>query len=228
MNLLLLLNQDKHCKTALEALSECFFKHEVKIILSRKVGKNDNLPKEILSLIEFEKSDVLGFFEEFNLMDCKDINSVESVAKVKNFAPDLIISIRFGQILREEIISLPRFGVLNLHSGLLPKYRGIMASFWAILRGEKEIGMSLHYILDRGIDTGDIIDISKAEVDFSKSLFWNINGLYFDGCRMIKKAIKNIETDKKIVGLKQAKDGDYFSYPNSDEVQKFKEIMVLV
>ena len=84
-------------------------------------------------------------------------NSPEGIDTVRALAPDLIISVRYGIILRPPVLSVPRLGVLNLHSGLLPAYRGVLATFRALLRGDSTIGSTLHYITDRTIDTGPIV-----------------------------------------------------------------------
>jgi len=84
------------------------------------------------------------------------VNAPETLAMLAEWAPDLGISIAYDQILGGTAIRLPRLGTLNLHAGQLPRYRGRNVINWAILNGETEIGLTLHYI-DEGIDTGDII-----------------------------------------------------------------------
>jgi methionyl-tRNA formyltransferase len=74
---------------------------------------------------------------------------------VRELAPDLILSVFYGRIFREPMISLPRLGTLNLHFGLLPEYRGNRPMPWAMINGDAP-GMTLHHI-DPGIDSGDVI-----------------------------------------------------------------------
>ena len=159
-----------------------------------------------------------------------DINSDEAIADLKNFAPDLFISIRFGQIFKQPLINIPRHGVLNLHSGILPDYRGVMASFWAILNGAKKLGTTLHYISDSGIDTGEIISFSESEIDPNSSLVLNINHLYQAGCGLITQALEKISAGEKITTIDQKTlgDGGYFSYPKEGDVKKFLALMPLV
>ena len=71
--------------------------------------------------------------------------------------PDVLVSAYFSQILKSEIIQLPRFGVLNIHPGWLPAYRGAMAYFWVLHNGSDPGGVSVHWI-DEGIDTGEILE----------------------------------------------------------------------
>lgn len=83
-------------------------------------------------------------------------NDPAFVAAVRALAPDLIVSVAYDQILRGELRAVPRLGCLNVHAGALPKYRGRNVINWAIINGEREIGLTAH-LIDEGIDTGDIL-----------------------------------------------------------------------
>ena len=78
--------------------------------------------------------------------------------------PDLIVVVAYGQILPGQILDLPRFGCLNVHASLLPKYRGAAPIQWAILNDEKETGVTLMK-LDPGLDTGDILTRQATPID---------------------------------------------------------------
>ncbi|MHB1330076.1 MAG: formyltransferase family protein, partial [Gemmatimonadales bacterium] len=80
---------------------------------------------------------------------------------------DLFLSLRFGHILGADAIAIPPRGVLNLHSGLLPAYRGVLATFRALLAGDAEIGCTLHWIDSPAIDRGGIIATARQPVDRS-------------------------------------------------------------
>lgn len=71
-------------------------------------------------------------------------------------SPDLVVVAAFGQILPERVLALPRFGCINLHTSLLPKYRGAAPIQWAILNGEDETGVTIMK-MDAGLDTGDVL-----------------------------------------------------------------------
>ena len=93
---------------------------------------------------------------------------------------------------RNTLSAVPKHGVLNLHSGRLPDYKGVMATFWALLNDEKEIGTTLHYIDDCGIDTGRVITTTSMTVDRNRSYLWHVLGLYDAGCRSVLSAIQQI------------------------------------
>lgn len=84
------------------------------------------------------------------------VNSDESLAEIGGFGADLHVSMSYDQILRERLLSLPPRGTLNCHAGALPFYRGRNPLTWAIINGEAEFGVTVHWV-DLGIDTGDIV-----------------------------------------------------------------------
>lgn len=89
------------------------------------------------------------------------LRSPEAVAEVKAIAPDLIVTAAYGQILPKSVLDVPRFGCVNVHGSLLPRYRGGAPIQRAIINGESVTGVTLMYMAE-GMDTGDMID--KVEV----------------------------------------------------------------
>ena len=87
----------------------------------------------------------------------ESVNSPDWIAKIRSWAPDLILSFYYRNMIDEEILSVPRLGAFNLHGSLLPKYRGRAPINWAILNGEKQTGMTLHHMVKKA-DAGDIVD----------------------------------------------------------------------
>lgn len=236
MKIILFLNNDIHSATALKLLAGELENHEVKIILSQKVGNVEGLSQELNEMKSCEQFEVAQFFSGFppgfslgETHSYKNINSEEALQDFKNFAPDLMLSIRFGQIFKPALIAIPRLGVLNLHSGILPNYRGVMASFWAILNGKKSLGTTLHYINDGSIDTGAVVGFSASEIDWNSSLILNINNLYQAGCELVVQVLQKISAGEEIatVSQKSLGEGRYFSYPAKEDVKKFLELMPL-
>ena len=84
------------------------------------------------------------------------VNSKASLNKIKSFNCDLLVSMSFNQIFREDLINLTPIGIINCHAGKLPFYRGRNILNWALINDEKEFGITVHFV-DTGIDTGDII-----------------------------------------------------------------------
>lgn len=89
------------------------------------------------------------------------VRNAECVAHLKEYEPDIIIVEAFGQIIPKEILDMPRFGCINVHASLLPKYRGASPIQWAVINGDEVTGVTIQR-MDEGIDTGDIV--AKQEV----------------------------------------------------------------
>ncbi len=85
-----------------------------------------------------------------------DMNSPESVKVLEEIKPDMIFVCTFSQILSRDVLRVPRCGCINIHAGLLPKYRGPASNFWVLFNKEKKTGVTFHYMTE-GIDNGDII-----------------------------------------------------------------------
>lgn len=84
------------------------------------------------------------------------VREPEFVDILRNINPDVIVVVAFGQILSKEILEMPKYGCVNVHASLLPKYRGAAPIQWAVIGGEKESGVTTMR-MDAGIDTGDMI-----------------------------------------------------------------------
>ncbi len=88
----------------------------------------------------------------------------EFVAELAELKLDLIVVIAYGQILRENILSLPKHFCMNIHASLLPRYRGAAPINWAIINGDKESGVTTMK-MDKGLDTGDILLMKKVAIE---------------------------------------------------------------
>lgn len=151
-----------------------------------------------------------------------DIKSEQGLAILSMCQPDLIISIRYGVILNDAVIEKSRLGVLNLHSGKLPDYRGVMATFWAMLNSEAYAGTTLHYIQNSRIDEGDIIASTELPIEANRSYLWHVLGLYPDGCETILKAVKRLEQSQVVKTSPQPNTGNYYTYPKTEDLELFE------
>ena len=86
------------------------------------------------------------------------------IEDLEQLAPDVIVVVAYGQILPERILNIPKYGCINVHGSLLPKYRGAGPIQWAVLNGEKETGITTMY-MEKGLDTGDMIDKAVIPLD---------------------------------------------------------------
>lgn len=123
----------------------------------------------------------------------KRVKNPEFVNILKTLKPDVIVVIAFGQILSKEILELPKYGCINVHASLLPKYRGAAPIQWAVINGDKKSGVTTMYMAE-GLDTGDIIDTSEIVLDEKEtggSLFDKLADL---GGQLILNTLDKLET----------------------------------
>ena len=93
----------------------------------------------------------------FSVVEQPSAKSKEGfIAALRRIAPDLILVWSYPMILPREAVEIPRYGCVNVHLGLLPEYRGLNGVRWALLNGEDQTGVTLHF-MDAGIDSGDMI-----------------------------------------------------------------------
>ena len=85
-------------------------------------------------------------------------------ANMKGLAPELIVVVAYGCILPQSVLEIPKYGCINLHVSLLPKYRGSAPVQWAVLNGDAETGVSIMQ-MDAGLDTGDVLVCEKIAID---------------------------------------------------------------
>ena len=150
-------------------------------------------------------------------------NDPQGLEAMSCCAPDLVISVRYRRILGAEAIAIPRNGVANLHSGLLPAYKGVMATFWAMLNGEAAIGSTLHHIVDAGIDTGPIIGRAPLPAEPQRTYLANVLSLYPPGCAMVVDAVRRIEARESPGHVEQPREGRYYSSPEAADLVRFQQ-----
>jgi|TARA_B110000879_G_C11181155_1_gene518447 methionyl-tRNA formyltransferase len=234
MNITIVTNRDLASHIALTRLVKGLSGHRLAIFLSEKVGGDQPLAQPLVALAAFEKNfledgrpsfDQLAVAAGCSIQGFSDIgnqiNSPAGVARIQATEPELIISLRFGLIIRDEVIAIPRHGLINLHSGRLPDYRGVMATFRAMLNGDAEIASTLHFIQDSGVDTGDIISTRPIPVVADKSYLFNVLNLYAGGCDQILQAVAAVDAGQPLTAEPQQGSAGYFSFPTEDELAAF-------
>lgn len=93
----------------------------------------------------------------------ESMKSEEAIELVKSFAPDVIVVAAYGKILPKAVLDIPKYGCLNIHGSLLPKYRGAAPIQQSVLNGDKVTGITT-MLMDVGLDTGDILQTAQTEI----------------------------------------------------------------
>ena len=119
-------------------------------------------------------------------------NNEEFIEEIKSLKPDVICVVAYGKILPKDILDIPKFGCINVHASLLPKYRGAAPIQWAVLNGDKTTGVTTMY-MDIGMDTGDMILKQEVEIgeDETTGELWD--RLSKIGAKLLVETLKRIE-----------------------------------
>ena len=172
--------------------------------LIRRRGVADVLTDRGIRLIELDRS----------------INHALSLDKIREMGADVLLSVAGNEVFRRPLIDLTPHGCLNLHTALLPKYRGLMPSFWVLKNRETHTGVSV-FLVDDGIDTGPLVVQRKVEIgEMSQDAL--IRHTKQIGMEMIVEAMDLLGQD----GFEPAPNDDdqatYFGFPTREDVKAFR------
>ena len=184
-------------RESLEALYNT--KNEIELVVTNPDRKKGRGMKVIESPVkEFAKE------KQINISQPEKVkNNQEFINQLRELEPDLLVVVAYGKILPKEVLDIPKYGAINVHGSLLPKYRGAAPIQWAIINGEKETGVTTMF-MDVGMDTGDMILKEKVSIsdDETTGELWQrlskIGGeLLVRTVEKIEETAKNIEEDKQ-------------------------------
>ena len=168
------------------------------------------------------KSSIESLLISKNITEIKikgSLNSESSLKKMSLLKPDLIVSILGNQIFKKNLITLPKYGSINLHTALLPKYRGLMPTFWVLKNNEKYTGVSVFFI-DEGIDSGPILVQKKIEIK-NQTQAELIKLTKRTGMLAIVEAISLIMSGNYKLIENPNNQMSYYSFPTSTDVKEF-------
>ena len=251
MRLIIFTNRDLASNLFLNHIMPHVAPYVVHIFLSDKVGKatTSATPDELQTLKFFEQTlpntvvfpsldaqyrifteggkwhsfNELSRYYDVPITSLNDVRSAESLKTIASLQPDLVLSVRYGRIFGSDFLKIPKRGVINLHSGKLPQYRGVLPTFRALMNSDEVLYPTLHYIEDGTIDTGGIIGMAELKVEKDKSLLWHVLQLYPASVDLVVDAIEQIADGNKPLAQEQG-DADvaYFTFPTVEELANFQ------
>lgn len=230
MKIVLLGHDDLPSLYALQRVIEDAPQHRYVAFFSGELPRSAEMPRDLVELARIDAHLCTRLRQSGRLarplLEARELPQPNSAAGreiLEALAPDLIVSIRYRRILRDAVLAIPPHGVLNLHSGVLPDYKGVMATFWAMLHGVETIGATLHRIIDAGIDTGPVIGIRRIAADYGSTYLANVLRLYDPGCELVTAALQAIAAAKEPAATPQKPGGRYFSTPGAADLEAFRE-----
>ena len=166
--------------------------HKVRLKLSNKISFISSP-----LVIDYARKRGIQTFETRNP------NNKKFLTILRELKPDVIIN-QSQSIIKEGLLNIPKIGVINRHNALLPKNRGRLSPFWVLYKGEKETGVSIHFV-DEGIDSGEIIVQKKYKVSDNDTFNSLVKRNYEIAGKAMLEALDKLES------------GDYSLIPNDDE-----------
>lgn len=121
------------------------------------------------------------------------LKSDDAYELIQNLNPDIIVVAAYGKILPKNILDFPKYGCVNIHASLLPKYRGAAPIQWAVLNGDKETGITIMKMAE-GLDTGDMILVDKTEIGENETSAELFDRLAKQGAASLIKALDMLES----------------------------------
>ena len=137
------------------------------------------------------------------------VREPEFVEKLRQMEPDAIVVVAFGQILPKSILEIPRYGCVNIHASLLPKYRGAAPIQWAVIDGERESGVTTMF-MNEGLDTGDMLEKEAVTLDTKETGGSLHDKLSAIGGRLILSTLNGLE-DGTLNGTPQTDEGTCYA-----------------
>lgn len=139
--------------------------------------------------------------------------------------PDVIISFSAPTVFKSRLLNIPRLGCINLHCSYLPKYAGLLPSFWVLFHQETETGATVHYMDDK-IDNGGILGQVKVPISPGSSMFDIIISTKVAGGNLMRDIIGKMACGEKIeIRPNSADDSNYFSWPTTEQMMEFRKRM---
>ncbi len=156
------------------------------------------------------------------ILTTRSVNQPECIEKIRAIAPDVIVSVAAPEIFKLELLSIPRLGCINMHSGRLPTYRGMMPTFWQMLRGEPAVTITAHRMAEK-LDAGDVLATRLFEIKKNDSLDRVIKGTKCEGARLLIEVLGNLRADRAQATPLDMKEASYFSFPKAEDVREFRK-----
>jgi len=156
------------------------------------------------------------------IVDCGSVNDPAYIDRIKTINPDVVASVAAPEIFKKGILDAPKLGCINIHSGKLPIYRGMMPNFWQLLHGEQHAVVTVHEMVEK-LDAGDILGTLEWPLKEHDSLDRVITGTKQDGARlmmdiMLKMKAGEAETTPLDMSTKK-----YFRFPQRKDVKAFRK-----
>jgi methionyl-tRNA formyltransferase len=147
-------------------------------------------------------------------------NAPEFVELVRRRAPELLVSVACPYILKEPLLDLAPKGAINIHHAPLPRYKGMMPTFWQMYHGEKTVGLTIHYMVSK-LDEGQALLQDEQRIVPGETLDQLIRRSKRHGAHAMAKVLRQLRDGTSSSKVMDQSKGSYFTFPTADEIKEF-------
>ena len=150
------------------------------------------------------------------------VNDNSYIETITRLNPDVIASVAAPEVFKKPILSVPNLKCINIHSGRLPVYRGMMPNFWQLLHGEPNATITIHEMVEK-LDAGGILATEEFELRQADSLDRIIIGTKQAGARLMNEVLSNFHSMCNQIQTLDMSEASYFSFPTSKDVRTLRQ-----
>lgn len=157
-------------------------------------------------------------------VECRSIedpNSPEFLAGVSSRQSHLLISIACPYILKKSLLEIPRLGCINIHHAPLPRYKGMMPTFWQLYRGERTVGLTIHYMTEK-LDEGRALLQEQLAVEDGEALDHLIRRSKRHAAHCLARVLRSLASGSTAPRILNRENGSYFTFPTLAEIREFQ------
>lgn len=151
------------------------------------------------------------------------VNDAAYVERVRELGPDVIVSVAAPEIFKKEILGAARLGCINIHSGRLPVYRGMMPTFWQLLEGESFVTVTVHEMAEK-LDAGGVLGTIRFPLRERDSLHRVITGTKQEGARLMIDVLRGMRAGSAEAQALDMSEAKYYSFPKPEDVRRFRAL----
>jgi methionyl-tRNA formyltransferase len=150
-----------------------------------------------------------------------DINAPEFLERLREMQVDLVISVSCPQIFRRELLALPPMGCVNVHAGPLPRYRGMLPTFWVLYERERETAVTVHFMNER-LDDGPIILQETVAIPAGETQANLMRRCKIVGAHLLGQTIDLLEMGEVRTWPNPREEATYYSFPTPEQAREFR------
>jgi methionyl-tRNA formyltransferase len=165
----------------------------------------------------------LAHREGIALVPTRSVNDPSFVERMRLLEPDVIVSVAAPEIFKQPILEVPRLGCINVHSGRLPRYRGMMPTFWQMRSGEPNVTVTVHQMAEK-LDAGAVLGTAECPIRERDSLDRVMVAAKHEGARLLVRVLQELAAGEIRPQELDMSEASYFSFPRRADVLQLREL----